>query len=606
MRPIGSARTTSCLVPNSHAVPTNNVWLFYRALHFSFGRCPRVYSTRASPSLARQSQHETCTQVRRFLTGLKEVLASAAAPGSEQQQLSKLQILETGLAVLLQVTAESSGHTQPLEDELANLKAELNTAKIALEELSQSAESSSKGSSKYRTAFQKEAALRAEAEAKAEAQADEVVELRSLQESLERKVKSLKEKHSAEVRQLEDELSEMARKNEENRIRGQSATNEVVEKKVASTIASFNDKMKRAVSNTESLWKAKLKAAQDDGLVLQKRLAKAKLAAESAHESERHAHETHAVEKADLESQRDAVKEELWTAQADITSLRAELETEQRKAKKAKSKAKKTGEAANTEQEKLTAQVEELQEALTKESTDLASTRKTLAATETERNEAQERALKLLAELDATKVALQTTQDELSAMTAGRDSFQQKLEALVETSNSAQSAATATKERLEGDIESLKKFLSDAGKARDDAHDELRRERDMHEVAKKAIADAEAVTSAATEYKAKWDAQAAELVDTRGELKGTQTELADMKVLFEKTQAHAMEANNQLAETQQHVARLQQQLSGVAALKQSLEVAYKDLEACQGKFANALSEYNSSTTATQSLHLFEF
>lgn len=48
--------------------------------------------------------------------------------------------------------------------------------------------------------------------------------------------------------------------------------------------------------------------------------------------------------------------------------------------------------------------------------------------------------------------------------------------------------------------------------------------------AKKAIADAEAVTSAATEYKAKWDAQAAELVDTRGELKGTQTELADMKV----------------------------------------------------------------------------
>lgn len=89
-----------------------------------------------------------------------------------------------------------------------------------------------------------------------------------------------------------------------------------------------------------------------------------------------------------------------------------------------------------------------------------------------------------------------------------------------------------------------------------------------------------------------------------------------------------MEANNQLAETQQHVARLQQQLvsgkglnassftfghsscawsqSGVAALKQSLEVAYKDLEACQGKFANALSEYNSSTTATQSLHLFEF
>ena len=47
-----------------------------------------------------------------------------------------------------------------------------------------------------------------------------------------------------------------------------SSSNEVVEKKVAATIESYTDKMKRAVSATENLWKAKLKAAQDDQVKL--------------------------------------------------------------------------------------------------------------------------------------------------------------------------------------------------------------------------------------------------------------------------------------------------------------------------------------------------
>lgn len=38
------------------------------------------------------------------------------------------------------------------------------------------------------------------------------------------------------------------------------------------------------------------------------------------------------------------------------------------------------------------------------------------------------------------------------------------------------------------------------------------------------------LTAAAAEYKAKWDVQAAELVECHGELKGTQAELSDMKV----------------------------------------------------------------------------
>jgi hypothetical protein len=85
-----------------------------------------------------------------------------------------------------------------------------------------------------------------------------------MRESLDRKIKALKDKHAQEVTQLEDELAELARKNEEQRVRSQSSSNEVVEKKVASTIESYTDKMKRAVSATENLWKAKLKAAQDD------------------------------------------------------------------------------------------------------------------------------------------------------------------------------------------------------------------------------------------------------------------------------------------------------------------------------------------------------
>ena len=78
--------------------------------------------------------------------------------------------------------------------------------------------------------------------------------------------------------------------------------------------------------------------------VLQKRLAKAKLATESAHESERRALTTLEVERADLEAQRDAVKQELWAAQAEVASLRADLENEQKKAKKLKTKVRKTGE----------------------------------------------------------------------------------------------------------------------------------------------------------------------------------------------------------------------------------------------------------------------
>jgi hypothetical protein len=77
---------------------------------------------------------------------------------------------------------------------------------------------------------------------------------------------------------------------------------------------------------------------------LQKRLVKAKLATESAHESERRALSTLEVERADLEAQRDAVKQELWASQADAASLRADLESEQKKAKKLKKKVRETGE----------------------------------------------------------------------------------------------------------------------------------------------------------------------------------------------------------------------------------------------------------------------
>jgi hypothetical protein len=118
-------------------------------------------------------------QVRRFLTGLKEVLTNAGEGAAEEEpQLSKLQILETGLAVLLQVAAECTGSTAPLETALQETKAELATAKEALANVSHASESHSKGTSKYRDAYNKEAALRAEAEARADAMHDELIELR--------------------------------------------------------------------------------------------------------------------------------------------------------------------------------------------------------------------------------------------------------------------------------------------------------------------------------------------------------------------------------------------------------------------------------------------
>jgi hypothetical protein len=118
-------------------------------------------------------------QVRRFLTGLKEVLTNAGEGAAEEgPQLSKLQILETGLAVLLQVAAECTGSTAPLETALQETKAELATAKEALANVSHASESHSKGTSKYRDAYNKEAALRAEAEARADAMHDELIELR--------------------------------------------------------------------------------------------------------------------------------------------------------------------------------------------------------------------------------------------------------------------------------------------------------------------------------------------------------------------------------------------------------------------------------------------
>ena len=199
------------------------------------------------------------------MTGLKEVLTNAGEGAAEEEpQLSKLQILETGLAVLLQVAAECTGSSAPLEAALQETKTELATAKEALANVSHASETHSKGTSKYRDAYNKEASLRAEAEARADAMHDELIELRSMRESLDRKIKALKDKHAQEVTALEDELAELARKNEEQRVRSQSSSNEVVEKKVSATIESYTDKMKRAVSATETLWKAKLKAAQDD------------------------------------------------------------------------------------------------------------------------------------------------------------------------------------------------------------------------------------------------------------------------------------------------------------------------------------------------------
>jgi len=110
----------------------------------------------------------------------------------------------------------------------------------------------------------------------------------------------------------------------------------------------------------------------------------------------------------------------------------------------------------------------------------------------------------------------------------------------------------------------------------------------------------------AAAWKERWDANIIELAEVSGELKGTQSELTDTKELFGKTQAHAIELQNELAQAQQHLERLKQQMDGVETLKGSLATAYQDLETTKNKFHEAIQTFNTSSAAVTSLHLFEF
>lgn len=92
----------------------------------------------------------SCLQVRRFLAGFKTVLIDSLDE-SQKQSVTKLSILEAGMAVLLRIVAEGSAKLVPLASALATTKSDLETAQLKLADVAASADTMSRGSDKYRT-----------------------------------------------------------------------------------------------------------------------------------------------------------------------------------------------------------------------------------------------------------------------------------------------------------------------------------------------------------------------------------------------------------------------------------------------------------------------
>eukprot|EP00040_Diaphanoeca_grandis_P030601 m.181141 g.181141 ORF g.181141 m.181141 type:complete len:576 (-) comp32054_c0_seq1:67-1794(-) len=543
---------------------------------------------------------DTKAAVRRFIAGIKDVVAENTTEATAPT--GKLAILEMGMGVLLHIAAEASGASKPLTDKISLLQTKLRNAEASLADVSSSASSVSQNTDALRKAYQKETALRAAAETKIEDFEDQIVELTSINESYERKMRSLKDKYTSERNQIEEELAEMAKSTETHRIKTQSAMNELMEKKILETTATLTEKSKRAIQGGEAIWKMKLKNAQDDILAVERRLSKAKLAIESAHKAEVHAQNTLAKERVELEGQRDKLKEELFVAQQTIVELTERSEKDQRLLKKAKTKVRKSNESASTDSERQRIEIDSLQLLLEeansnveKLKSELKETVIELGSTKAKVEEQISKNVELKQSLTEVQEELQLTQTALSMESADLKESQAMLD-----------RAKAAHKVADDEIISLKDFLSAAAKARDEAREDLKRERDLLAAAKQTISESETLVEVAAEMKEKFDGVANELLQVSGELKGTQSELEDTKELFEKTQEHAVQLQNELSEAQQHLERVKHQMSGVETLKSSLAVAYQDLEGCKNKFNDAITSFNTSTAAVSSLHLFEF
>lgn len=192
-------------------------------------------------------------------------------------------------------------------------------------------------------------AMQSELNAKLMAANEDIAGLQAVIDAQDRKTSALTQKHEIEIERLEDEIAETARAHERQRQQNQSSLTEMMEKRLMDAGDSANSKLKKTVQSVEVTWKAKLKNAMDDQFELEKRLAKQKLATESAHAAEIFIQQQLVVTKAELEEQRDDLKSELLKVQQELSITTERLEKEQKTLKRFKSKAKKEAEGAEIE-----------------------------------------------------------------------------------------------------------------------------------------------------------------------------------------------------------------------------------------------------------------
>lgn len=564
--------------------------------------------------------------VRGYLSGLQGVIEKAPTLATYKTPIARI---ELGVWVLLDALGEATNrlNAKPEPVDTVAIKkssTRAHTAESTLKDLEQTLASERETHLRVQAAYEKECKLRVSQTVKAAAAEERVTELETDKDSIRRKVEVMKKKYAATISRMEEELATAAKSTEQNRIRQNSHSSETLERRLAEQASNFKDKTRRAVEAAEGIWKMKVSQAEEDVATVEKRMAKAKLATASAHEAEIRAIKALDLAKTDLEAQRDETLKKLWRAEGELKTVSEKLEKESRLLKRSKVRAKRAGEATTVEQSKLQTELEEAVGQVATLEVELKTTKSKLEVAIAKQDSEMNARLKsesaaelaaaahkgAVAVLDAEMLTLEESRDRTSASLAEAIAAIEQEEGdkkkAVSDLDVVQNAASAAEEKLVAEVTALKDFLTEAQKARDDARDDFKREQGLLEEANAKLGQGESDIANAANYVEKWHAKEAELSDTVGELKGTQVQLEDTKSLLETTQTHALDIQQKLSQAMTELDRLKQQATAVDKLKSNLALAYSDLESCKEKFAGALTDFNTSTAAANSLHMFEF
>jgi len=432
-------------------------------------------------------------------------------------------------------------------------------------------------------------------------------------DSFRRRLETIKAKHAAEIERMEDEVDTLVKSHEQARVRTQEAANDTVERRIADQGELYKEKTKRALESSETMWKARLKQAQDDYAHLEARLGKARTALDLAHQSEKHANKTLEINKGDLEGQRDVTLKKLWKAEAEITALTERLEKEQKSLKKAKTRGRKSDEQGLADQLALKTKLDETQGVLVSSKADLAETQgKLQACNETigkmqgaaDRKQAQ--VVKLQAEAKELEGTLVDVQEVLATTTDELQQETDKTQGLTAEVAALRAAAEELAAKTAEELAAVRAALAEATSERNRLQSELDHTAELLKQASTELKQGETDRVEARRINEAWDAKEADLSRTAGELKGTQLELQDAKTLLDSTQGHTVELQGKLKAAEAEVHKFKHQSASVEKLKATLAVAYKDMESGRDKFLSALTEFNTKTTAATSLHSFDF